>query len=154
MKLIPRTKFNVNISKKAKKQRTLNGHTFDSDAEYNFYEYLLDQQEEGIVKSIKIQPEFELQEKYFKYGKWIRPITYIADFEVKYTDGKEIVYDVKGMVMPDFKLKRKIFDYKYPNKILDCVNYSRLDGGWVSIETIEKGRKERKKEKLIKSKNK
>lgn len=147
MIFIPRSKFNIDQSKKAKKKRTLNGYTFDSDIEYKFYEYLLFQQEQGIVKSIEIQPKYLLQEAYRKYDKNIRKIEYIADFFVIYTDGTEIVFDVKGMVMNDFKLKRKIFDYVYPDKILRCVNHSNLDGGWVDIEVIEKGRKERKKAK-------
>jgi hypothetical protein len=140
-----RSKFNIDQSKKGKKKRTLNGFTFDSDIEFKFYEYLLSQQEEGIVKSIEIQPKYLLQEAYKKYDKNIRKIEYIADFLVKYSDGSEIIYDVKGMVLNDFKLKRKIFDYVYPDKILRCVNWSRLDGGWVDIEVIDKGRKERKK---------
>lgn len=51
--------------------------------------------------------------------------------------------------MPDFKLKRKIFDYVYPDIILKVINFSNLDGGWVDIEVIEKGRKERKKTKKL-----
>lgn len=144
---IGRSKFNVNTSKKAKEKRTLNGYTFDSDIEYKFYVYLLSQQENGVVKDIKLQPKFVLQEKYEKYGKKILPIYYIADFQVEYTNGDIVIFDVKGMVTPEFKLKRKIFDYKYPDKVLRCINYSRLDGGWCNIETIEKGRKERKKDK-------
>lgn len=71
---------------------------------------------------------------------------------MEYTNGESIIYDVKGMVTPEFKLKRKLFDYKYPDKILRCVNWSRLDGGWCDIEVIEKGRKQRKKDKLNKDK--
>jgi len=83
-----------------------------------------------------------------KYGKKIRKIEYISDFHVFYTDGTNVVFDVKGMVMNDFKLKRKIFDYVYPNLILRCVNKSVIDGGWEDIEVIEAGRKLRKKAKL------
>jgi len=145
-----RSKFNVNTSKKAKEKRTLNGYTFDSDIEYKFYVYILSQQEEGLIKEILIQPKFELQQKYEKLGKKIRPIQYIADFQVEYTNGEIVVFDVKGMVTPEFKLKRKIFDFVFPDKVLRCVNYSRLDNGWCDIEDIEKGRKLRKKEKLNK----
>jgi len=143
-----RSKFNVNTSKKAKEKRTLNGHTFDSDIEYKFYVYILSQQEEELIKEIIIQPKFELQQKYEKLGKKVRPIQYIADFQIEYTNGEIVVFDVKGMVTPEFKLKRKIFDYIFPDKVLRCVNYSRLDNGWCDIEDIEKGRKLRKKEKL------
>jgi len=147
-----KSKFNVNTSKKAKEKRTLNGHTFSSDLEYKFYVYLLSQQEQGIAKDIKLQPKFLLQEKYEKYGKTILPIYYVADFLVEYTDGNIVIFDTKGMSTPDFKLKRKMFDYKYPDKVLRVINYSKIDGnnenkGWCDIEVIEKGRKERKKAK-------
>lgn len=135
----------MNTSKKAKEKRTINGHEFSSDLEYKYYVYLLSQQEEGIVKNIKLQPKFLLQEKFEKYGKKIQPINYIADFEVEYTNGDIIIFDTKGMTTPDFQIKRKLFDYKYPDKILRVISYSKIDGGWCDIEIIQKGRKERKK---------
>ena len=122
------SKFNVNNSKKSKEKRTLNGYTFSSDVEYRFYVYLLSKQEKGIVKNIIIQPKYLLQEKYEKYGKKVLPIHYISDFEVTYENGDIITYDVKGMSTPDFILKKKIFDYKYPDKILRVINYSKVDG--------------------------
>jgi len=143
-----RSKFNVNTSKKAKEKRTLNGYTFDSDIEYKFYVFTLSQQEEGLIKEIIVQPKFELQPKYEKMGKKVRCIQYIADFQIEYANGDIVIFDVKGMVTPEFKLKRKIWDYIFPDKILRCVNWSRLDGGWVDIENIDKGRKQRKKDKL------
>lgn len=53
------------------------------------------------------------------------------------------------MVTPEFKLKRKMFDYVYPDKVLRCMNYSKMDGGWLDIEVIEKARAKRKKEKKL-----
>ena len=146
------SKFNVNNSKKSKEKRTLNGHEFSSDVEYKFYVYLLSKQEKGIVKNIIIQPKYLLQEMYVKYGKKVLPIYYISDFEVEYENGDIITYDVKGMSTPDFILKKKIFDYKYPDKILKVINYSKIDGneeneGWCDVKVIAKGRKERKKAK-------
>jgi len=152
-----KSKFNVNTSKSAKEKRTLNGYTFSSDLEYKFYVYLLSQQEKGIVKNIKLQPKFLLQDKYEKYGKKILAINYIADFEVEYENGDVIIFDTKGMTTSDFVIKRKMFDYKYPDKILKVINYSKIDGneeneGWCDIEVIAKGRKKRKKEKELKNK--
>jgi len=147
-----RSKFNVNTSKNSKEKRTLNGHEFSSDVEYRFYVYLLSKQEKGIVKSIKIQPKYLLQERYEKYGKKILPIHYIADFEVEYENGDIIIFDTKGFITQDSKIKVKIFDYLYPDKVLRVINYSKIDGneeneGWVDVKVIEKGRKERKKAK-------
>ena len=117
--------------------------------EYKYYVYLLDQQEKGIVKNIITQPKFELQPKYTKNGKNIRAIFYIADFEVEYTNGEIIIYDTKGMPTPEFKIKEKIFNYIFPDKVLSVINYSKIDGGWVELSVIDKGRKQRKKDKLI-----
>ena len=145
MVFIPRSKFNVNTSKIAKDKRTVNGHAFSSDLEYKYYIYLLAQQEQGIVSDIILQPKFILQEAYEKYGKKIRKIEYISDFEVHYSNGDIIIYDTKGMTTPEFILKQKIFDYKYPDQILKVISYSKIDGGWINIDIIVKARKERKK---------
>ena len=44
----------------------------------------------------------------------IRPIGFIPDFLIKYKD-KEIYVEAKGMEMPDWKIKKKLFLYKYPD---------------------------------------
>ena len=119
-------------------------HTFDSQAEALRYRELEQMQRAGIVKEIELQPEFVLQDKYRKClsspsiyaigrgnrikcfvcgGKMrtIRPITYIADFRVTYADGHQEIVDVKGMETEIFKLKRKIFEYRYPELTLKVV---------------------------------
>ncbi len=40
-----------------------------------------------------------------------------------------------------------MFDYIYPDKTLLWIAFSGVDGGWVEVEKIDKGRKERKKAK-------
>lgn len=140
------------MSKKAKEKRTLNGHEFSSDLEYKYYVYLLELQEQGIVKDIKIQPKFELQPKYEKAGKKIRAIYYIADFEVEYSNGEVIVVDTKGVSTPEFKIKEKIFNYIFPEKVLFVTNFSAMDGGWISVNDLKKLRKNRKKAKELKNK--
>jgi hypothetical protein len=146
--MVKKSKYNVDTSDKGKTKRTFEGIVFDSEIEMKAYrDYFLPLQSSGEIVEIKLQPKYVLQPKYEKYGKKILPINYVADFEVTYKDGNMVIFDIKGMLLQDFKLKRKMFDYVYPDKILKCINYSRLDGGWVDIETIEKGRKQRKKEK-------
>ncbi|CAK0771112.1 conserved hypothetical protein [Gammaproteobacteria bacterium] len=49
------------------------------------------------------------------------PITYRADFRVTYADGHQEIEDVKGMETEIFKLKKKLFDYKYPDLTLKIV---------------------------------
>ena len=147
-----RSKFNVNTSKKAKEKRTIDGYTFSSDLECKYYEHLLELQKQGEVTKIEIQPRFLLQEEYKKYGKKIRKIEYVADFYVYYKDGHSEIVDTKGFTTPDFKLKQKMFDYKYPDLMLRTISFSKIDGGFVDLDIITKNRKERKKAKLLKLK--
>jgi hypothetical protein len=143
-----RSKFNVDTSSKGKDKRTYEGILFDSEIEMKCYrDYLLPLKREGVVKEIALQPKFTLQPKYEKNGKKVLPIHYVADFEITYSDGRNLVVDIKGLPTSDAKIKRKMFDYVYPEKTLVWWSYSKIDGGWVDVETIEKGRKERKKAK-------
>ena len=69
----------------------------------------------------RCQPKFELQQKFRKNGILFRPIHYIADFEITFPDGHIEIEDVKGWggyTTPDFKLKRKLFEFKYPDLAL------------------------------------
>jgi hypothetical protein len=143
-----RSKFNVDQSKSGKKKRTYDGKLFDSLLELNYYRYLLPQIEEGKIKSIELQPRFTLQPKFTKNGINIRKIEYIADFKITYSDDSVLIVDTKGLPDATAKLKRKRFDYCYPDLELVWIGYSKIDGGFVPIEVIDKGRKERKKAKL------
>lgn len=124
----------------------MNGHVFSSELELKYYEYILTLMD-GAVKDVILQPRFLLQEAFTKNGEKVRKIEYVADFKIFYTDGTEEIVDTKGFTTPDFKLKQKMFDYKYPDLNLRVLNYSRIDGGWVDVKLIEKNRKIRNKEK-------
>lgn len=89
------------------------GRKWDSQMELEFYEYLLELKEQGQVIDIELQPVFLLQDKYIYKGKTVRKMEYIADFKVVYSDGSIIVWDTKGMILNDFKLKFKIVRFKY-----------------------------------------
>ena len=115
------------------------GITFDSKAEFEFYLYL---QSEGH-KDIVLQPKFELQPKFRdNTGTLNRAITYTADFQIN-----NIVYDVKGMETDVFKIKKKLFKYKFPELELKLVVKAPKYYGkpFVEIEELKKIRKERKK---------
>lgn len=72
------------------------------------------------IKNLELQPKFLLQESFKKKGKTYRKIEYIADF--KYIEnGQVIVEDVKGMETKEFKIKRKLFEYKYPDLELKII---------------------------------
>ena len=125
-------------------------HTFPSHAEARYYLDLVKMQKAGIVKEIELQPVFTLQPGYKickhcwrKYKptipagkiklcqhcgggmKWIHPITYRADFRVAYMDGHVEIVDVKGMETEIFKIKRKIFEYRYPDLTLKVVKVKK-----------------------------
>lgn len=128
----------------------LNGLTFDSRLEMRYYEHLLGLQEKGVVEEIQTQKKYLLQPGYEKSGRKVRPIYFVSDFEVHYADGHVEVIDVKGMELPVYKLKKKIFDYKYDLE-LKAITYSAIDGGWITLDDLAKARKERKKAKLLKN---
>ena len=95
---------------------------FDSKAERDYYLLvLLPLLQNGEIATVKFQPRYELQPKFTKNGKHYRAITYVADFEVLYKDGSKEIIDVKGMETAVFKLKRKLFEFKYPKLSLKIV---------------------------------
>lgn len=96
------------------KRTVVDGITFDSKAEARRYGELKIMERAGEIADLVLQPAFELQEGYCVNGRKVRPITYRADFE--YTDtrtGSTVVEDVKGAETPEFKLKRKLFEYRF-----------------------------------------
>ena len=99
------------------KKIEINGYEFASKAEAKRYQQLLLLQEQNLIKNLQLQPKFLLQEKFKKNGKTYRKIEYIADFMYE-ENGKEVVEDVKGWKTDIFKLKLKLFEYKYPELTL------------------------------------
>ncbi|MFA4975051.1 MAG: DUF1064 domain-containing protein [bacterium] len=133
-------------SKYHAKKVTLDGITFDSQKEAKRYGWLKQFQHQGIIRSIELQPRFELQPAFKKccgrvYGpddpspkkcpicgrsrkkmRGFRAEEYVADFLVTLNDGTEIVEDVKGKIQtPLFKSKWKRFEYLYPDRCLMIV---------------------------------
>ncbi len=137
-------------SKYGSKKCEIDGEMFDSIMEGKFYVYIKEQKRIGKIKSFEIHPVFPLLESFPKYGKVIRSITYISDFRVMYADGSEIIYDVKGRETADFKIKKKLFDFKYRNLILKCVQYRVKEDDWIDIHEREKENKKKKKTKKTK----
>ena len=99
----------------ARKTRCNHNHLHDSMKEaYRCNDlYLL--QQAGEISKLKQQPRFVLQ-KSFKLGKKkIRKLEYVADFEY-IENGVRTIEDVKGRLTAVYKLKKKLFMYKYRNK--------------------------------------
>lgn len=95
-------------------------YIFDSALEAKRYRQLALLEKAGEIKNLKLQVPFLLQESFRKNNKTYRKIEYIADF-VYEEDEKTIVEDTKGMKTDVFKIKQKLFEYKYPDLTLKVI---------------------------------
>ena len=97
------------------KKTVIDDITFDSRDEALYYQSLKDMKANGLIKDFELQPKFILQESFIKDNKKYRPIHYIADFRVINNDGSAYIVDIKGILTTEFKIKMKLFNYKYPD---------------------------------------
>ena len=116
----------------------IDDHVFPSILESKFYVFLKKNIKGLSIKSFEIQVTFELQEKFKKYGKSIRAITYTPDFKLTYNNGDVIYIDTKGKVTEEFKIKQKLFDFKFPQDTLLCINYDEKEKIWYDISAKKK----------------
>jgi hypothetical protein len=123
------TKFN-------NKKKRIDGHLFDSEMEADYYIELLRKQKAGGISKIDLQPSFLLQEGFKKGEKNYKPITYVADFLVTYHNGKQDVIDVKteATVTEVFKIKRKLFEKRYPELTITLITKTPKKYGDMFIE--------------------
>ena len=68
---------------------------------------------------------------------------YVADFKIYYPNGDIEIIDVKGMTTTDFLIKAKIFNYKFKEP-LKLIKFSKIDGGWITLDDYKKAVKKRK----------
>ena len=148
------------------KKTEIDGITFDSQTEAEYYEYLKQLKKDKKIDDFTRQDPFVLQDKFiivdgqrydesdknFKKMQKANPgcttqaIKYISDFIVYHLDGRVQVIDVKGQKTADFKIKEKMFNYRYPqyNGLYCVVKYK---GQWMEYNQAEKEKKEAKKNK-------
>ncbi|MED2007030.1 DUF1064 domain-containing protein [Brevibacillus borstelensis] len=132
-------------SKYKNKKTVVDGITFDSKAESEYYLVLKEMLAAGEIKDMRLQPVYVLQEKCVRNGKKLQAITYKADFEVLHLNGTLEVIDIKGEETEAFKIKAKMFQYKYPNMKLTLLKKVLKYGGWITVdEWKEKKRAEKK----------
>ena len=127
------------------KKTIVDGIEFDSKLESEYYLLLKQLQQEGKVKEFTLQPFFTLQAGFHKNGKFIRPIVYKADFEIEYANGYKEIVDVKGFETTDFKIKKKLFESRYPHLTLTLVKYVKKYGGWINVECWKELKRNEKK---------
>ena len=102
------------------KKTQVDMYVFDSVLEARRYKQLALLEKAGEISNLKLQVPFLLQESFRKNGKTYRKIEYLADF-VYEEKGQTVVEDTKGIKTDVFKIKQKLFEYKYPNLSLKIV---------------------------------
>ena len=104
------------MSKYNSRKTVIDGITFDSKKEAKRYVELKKKQDEGEITDLRLQVPFELVPSFTieidAKKRRRRNIRYIADF-VYYENGQKVVEDVKGRKTDIYKLKKKLFEYKY-----------------------------------------
>lgn len=113
------------MNKYNNKKTQVDMYVFDSALEAKRYKQLALLEKANKISNLKLQPRFLLQESFKKNGKTHRKIEYIADFEYK-ENRQTIVEDVKGKQTEVFKLKHKMFEYKYPDLSLKIITKEEI----------------------------
>ena len=108
------------VNKYRNKKIVIDGIKFDSITEGNRYRELKLLERAGKITDLELQPLFVLQDKFKKNNVSYRAITYRADFKYE-ENGEIIVEDVKGFETKEFKIKRKLFEYKFKDLTLKLV---------------------------------
>ena len=101
------------------------GIKFDSKLEAERYAQLKILERAGVIRDLELQPEYELIPSFRKNGKTWRRTVYKADFRyILAEDDSYIIEDVKGsteVITGVFRLKQKLFEYKYPDYTISIV---------------------------------
>ena len=112
---------------KPSKYRSVKCNGKDSKKEYRRGVHLKELQRQGLIKNLREQVPFILQEKFIdSSGNLERGIKYISDYVYfdnepeSRTFGKDIIEDVKSPITkkkPDYIIKRKMLKLRYPQYI-------------------------------------
>ena len=134
------------------KKVELDGLLFDSKDEAHFYTHLKEQKQDRLIQDFELQPQYELVPAFIYQGRKRKPITYTPDFKVIHNDGHIEVIDVKSMgsATQQGELRRKLFEFKYPEILLRwvCRNLKHGDEyGWIDYDELKKIYAKNKREK-------
>ena len=103
----------------------IDGIKFDSKLEAERYAQLKILERAGVIRDLELQPEYELIPSFRKNGKTWRRTVYKADFRyILAEDDRIIIEDVKGstaVITDVFRLKQKLFEYRYPELTIKIV---------------------------------
>lgn len=103
-------------SKYSSAKTDVDGVTFDSKKEAEFYAELKLRERAGEISRLRLQPRYLLQDAFKHEGKQYREIEYVADFEY-IENGETVVVDVKGFKTAVYMIKKKLFLYKYGDRV-------------------------------------
>lgn len=99
------------------KRTDYNGRMYDSKKEAN-HAAQLDMQRlasDPAQKVLKVVPQYRMN--LLVNGKKVG--AYVADFLVSFADGHKEIQDVKGVKTPIYKLKKKMVEAQYGEKIIE-----------------------------------
>ena len=112
------------------KKTFIDGIKFDSKLEAERYAQLKMMECAGVIRDLEVQPEYELIPSFKKDGKTWRKTVYKADFRyILCENDKTIIEDVKGsvsVITDVFRLKQKLFEYKYPEYTISIVTSKEI----------------------------
>ena len=91
------------MNKYGAKKQIFRGITFDSKLELEYYLFLLEKKDKGLIKEIELHKRIDL----IVNGQLICYIK--PDFVIHNTDFSIEYHDTKGMVTPVFRIKAKLF---------------------------------------------
>ena len=115
--LLPVVWWLVKRSKFFSKKVVVEGITFDSKKEGEYYLKLKELEKKGTIKDLELQKEYVLQDKFKINGKTRREIRYKCDFTYFTTeDNKLHVVDIKSPYTAKdkvYRIKKKMFEYRY-----------------------------------------
>lgn len=112
------------MNKYRNKKTIIDNIQFDSAKESKRYLFLKDKLDKGIISDLELQKKYLLQEAFKLDNVSFRKIEYTADFVYRY-QGEEIVEDVKASFKFQddvYKLKKKLFAYKYGKRIKEIID--------------------------------
>lgn len=145
----------------------IDGITFDSKMESDYYLKLKMDKAQNKIKDFELQPEYLLQDKYIivdgqviegshpdfnkikrkTKAETIRAIKYRGDFLITELDGTQICRDTKGQSTTEFEIKRKLFMFKYPHIKLEVIIYNDKTDTWDDFYEYNKELRARKRAK-------
>lgn len=100
---------NIRKSKYRANKVSIDGHTFDSQKEADYYCELKLKLKAGSIKGFCLQPTFMLAPG----------LKYKPDFIVFNNDNTNEIIDVKGFRTKEFIAKKKVFEDKFNLKIIE-----------------------------------